>query len=300
MKHVSLLIPRGIPSVVNIAGAYQILNEVNGFMAAKGKGPSFDVQLVGLDRVARQDRGTFVVNPDILIDEIESTDLIVIPAVHDDPRKVLENNRDLLPWIVERHRRGADVASFCVGAFLLAGTGLLRGKQCTTHWNEARAFRMMYPDVNLVDEKILTEDDGIFTSGGAYSWLNLLVYLIEKYAGREIAILAAKSFMIDIDRCSQNPFLIFQGQRDHGDQAVRLVQDEIETHIGERLAVYKLADRVAVGRRSLERRFLKATGNTIAVYIHRAKIEAAKKHLETGRESILDVMYGVGFVDISD
>ena len=135
----------------------------------------------------------------------------------------------------------------------------------------------MFPDVIFVDDKIMTEDDGIYTSGGAYSFLNLLIYIIEKYAGRDIAILTAKAFMIDIDRISQSPFIIFQGQKAHDDEPVKKAQEFIENNFEEKITVNQLALMLSVGRRNLERRFKKATSNTVVEYIQRVKIEVAKK-----------------------
>jgi len=184
-----------------------------------------------------------------------------------------------------------------VGAFFLAATGLLKDKQAATHWSMANVFRQMFPDVNLVDDKIMTEDDGIYTSGGAYSYLNLLVYLIEKFAGRDIAILISKSFMIDIDRISQSPFIIFQGQKAHEDEPVKKAQEFIENNFAGKITVDQLASMLALGRRSLERRFKHATSNTVTEYIQRVKVEAAKKSFETSRKNINEVMYDVGYTD---
>src|SRR5690606_4836880 len=151
---------------------------------------------------------------------------------------------------------------------------------------------------NLVDDKILTDDAGIYTSGGAYSYLNLLLYIIEKYAGREMAILLSKAFMIDIDKESQSPFIIFQGQREHDDVSVKKAQEIIEKNFQEKLNIDVLAEQLALSRRSLERRFKKATSNTISEYIQRVKVEAAKKELETGFKNINEIMYDVGYNDI--
>ncbi len=297
MKHVSILIPRGHTSVVNIGGTHQILQQVNGMLQEAGEAPVFDVNLVGLEKETRQSTGLFAVNPDVLIGDVVKTDLIIIPAIHDDPEKGFEQNKEFAFWIVDQHKNGAEVASFCVGAFFLAKTGLLNGKQCATHWMHADNFRKMYPDVNLVDEKIMTEEDGIYTSGGAYAFLNLLLHLIEKYAGREIAILASKAFSIDIDRHSQSPFIIFEGQKDHEDEKVIKAQRFIEDHYVDTIRVDELAEQVAASRRTLERRFKKATSNTITEYIQRVKVEAAKRDLETGRKNVTEVMYEVGYSD---
>lgn len=297
MKHISILIPRGHTSVVNIGGTHQILNQVNGMATEKGKKPIFDVNLVGLENETRQSTGLFVVSPDCLIQDIGKTDLIIIPAIHDDPETGFERNKEFSPWIIEQYKQGAEVVSFCVGAFFLAETGLLDGKQCATHWIHADNFRQRYPKVDLVDGKIMTEEDGIYTSGGAYAFLNLLLHLIEKYAGREIAILASKTFSIDIDRNSQSPFIIFEGQKNHEDQKIIEAQRFIENNYEKTIRVDELAKKLAVSRRTLERRFKKATSNTVTEYVQRVKVEAAKKDLETSSKNVTEVMYDVGYSD---
>lgn len=297
MKHVSILIPRGHTSVVNIGGTHQILNMVNQISADMQRPPVFDVHLVGLERETRQSHGLFSVAPDCLMNDIKSTDLIIIPAIHDDLEKTLAQNEEFIPWIVDQYKEGAEVASLCVAAFFLASTGLLDGKQCATHWMHANDFRNRFPEVKLVDEKIMTEEDGIYTSGGAYAFLNLVLHLIEKYAGRDIAVIASKAFSIDIDRESQSAFIIFEGQKDHGDDKVIKAQKYIEDHYQETIRVDDLADLFAISRRTLERRFKKATSNTVTEYIQRVKVEAAKKDLETTRKNVNEVMYDVGYSD---
>ncbi len=142
----------------------------------------------------------FTVHSDRLLNDIKKTDLIIIPAIDGEINNALEKNRDFIPWIIKQYKGGAEVASLCLGAFLLASTGLLKGRKCATHWMAANAFRQMFPDVDLVTEKIITDEQGIYSSGGAFSYLNLILYLIEKYAGRDMAILSAKVFAIEMER----------------------------------------------------------------------------------------------------
>jgi len=297
MKHVSILIPKGHTSLVNIEGTHQIFSEVNILRTAMGKAPLFTIQLVGLAKETSQRDGLFTVKPDCLVGDVKKTDLIIIPAIYD-LNNAATLNKEFIPWIVQQYNGGTEVASLCIGSFFLAATGLLKGKRCATHWRMANQFRAMYPDVQLVDDKIITDDDGIYTSGGAYSYVNLLVYMIEKFAGRDIAILISKAFMIDIDRTLQSPFIIFQGQKSHEDETVKKAQEYIEKNFEDKITVDHLADVFAVGRRSLERRFKKATCNTVTEYIQRVKIEAAKKDLETGRKNVNEVMYDVGYCDV--
>ena len=192
---------------------------------------------------------------------------------------------------------GAEVASLCVGAFLLASTGLLNGRKCSTHWAYYQEFRDTYPEVDVQDGSIITDEQGIYSSGGANSYWNLLLYLLEKYTTREIAILAAKYFAIDIDWDNQSAFAIFTGQKDHRDPEILKIQEYLELNYTEKLAVGDLAKKVALSRRSFERRFKQATGNTVLEYLQRIKIEAAKRNFETSRKNITEVMYDVGYSD---
>jgi transcriptional regulator GlxA family with amidase domain len=297
MKHVSILVPRGAAVVSCIDGAHVLFTKANDFLAARGRPPLFTVQLVGLTRDPQVYDRLFSVRPDISITQARKTDLVIIPAVNGDMRDVIARNKGFFRWIVRQHEAGAEVASLCVGAFLLAATGLAQGKKCATHWMAQDEFRRLFPGVTLVPQSIITDEAGIYTSGGAHSFWNLLLYILEKYTDRETAIMAAKFYELELGRDSQSPFLIFTGQREHADEAVRGVQEFIEANYKARITVDALCAKFAVGRRSLERRFKHATGNTISEYIQRVKVEAAKKALETGRKSVSDVMYEAGYSD---
>lgn len=296
MKHVSILALEG-GLLGSIEGPRQLFSCVNDFLASQGRPPLLKVQLVGIVKEIRLNNNLYTICPDVLIQDLQKTDLIIVPALDGDIPKMVEQNKDFIPWIVQQHAHGAEVASLCVGAFLLAATGLLNGKKCATHWMAANEFRRAFPDVNLVVDKIITDENGIYSSGGAFSYLNLILYLIEKYAGRDISITCAKLFQIDLDRNSQSPFTIFKGQKDHEDEPIRKAQEFIENNFQEKITVDQLASMLAVGRRNLERRFKKATSNTVAEYIQRVKIEAAKMSLETSRENVNEVMYKVGYTD---
>jgi transcriptional regulator GlxA family with amidase domain len=296
MKHISILVPKGA-ILGSLEGSRQLFSQVNEFFKMRGAPPLFIVQLVGLTKETPVSGGLFTVNSNTVINEVKKTDLIIIPALDGDLKEAIEKNKDFIPWIVEQHHKGAEVASLCLGAFLLAATGLVNGKKCATHWMATNAFRAMYPDVNLVTEKIITDDRGIYSSGGAFSYLNLILYLIEKFAGRDIAVLSAKVFAIEIERDNQLSFVIFQGQKEHDDEPVKQAQEFIEKNYHEKITIDELASMVAVSRRNFERRFKKATSNTVAEYIQRVKIEAAKMSLESTRENVNDAMYKVGYTD---
>lgn len=296
MKHVSIVVPE-MAVIEAIADPRYMFRAVNQFLCLSGRPALFEVQLVGATRDVRLEDSAFSVHTDKLLHEVERTDLIFVPAVSGNLQHALDMNRSIVSWITKQYSRGAEVASLCLGAFLLAATGLLNGKKCSTHWSASNEFRTMFPAVELVEGSIITEEQRIYSSGGANSYWNLLLYLVEKYTDRDTAILASKYFAIDIDRDSQAAFTMFQGQKEHDDDEVRRVQDFIEANVHERLSVDELAAMVALGRRSFERRFKKATRNTVGEYIQRVKIEAAKRRLESSRKNVHEVMYDVGYTD---
>ena len=296
MKSVTILVPKGA-ILGSIEGPRQLLTGVNSYLASMNKPPLFKVELVGLSKETPLIRGMYTIRTDRVIHDVEKTDLLIIPAIDGDLRKGLEENAAFIPWISKQYAAGAEVASLCVGAFLLASTGLVNGKKCATHWVSANEFRRMFPDVNLVTKRVVTDENGIYTSGGAYSYLMLVLYLIEKYAGRAAAVFCAKVFAIDIDRESQSPFMMFSGQKEHEDEAIKKAQSFIEGNFHQRITVDELASMFSLSRRNLERRFKRATSNTVVEYIQRVKIEAAKMSLESTSENVNEVMYKVGYTD---
>ncbi|WP_422861854.1 GlxA family transcriptional regulator [Flagellimonas sp. W118] len=301
MKHVSILVPKGNAILSNVVGPFKVLMAVNQFLKQSGARDDnfFDIHLVGLEHDYSLYEGLFSIHCDSTIADIEKTDLVLIPALRPDKLdEDLDQNKDFIPWILhQRNIHNAEVASMCMGAFVLAQTGLIDGKQCATHWAGMELFRKMFPKVNLVSNKIVTEEDGIYTSGGAFSFLNLMLHLVEKYCGRGTAIYISKFFEIDIDRVDQNQFAIFQGQKDHDDVAIKEAQKFIESNVRDKISVEGLARKYAISSRNFVRRFKKATQNTPLEYIQRVRIEAAKRSLESTEQNVNEVMYQVGYAD---
>jgi len=298
MKHLTIIVPEGENNLSSIVGAYKIFTRANEYWKKNGKEELFTIQLAGISKKVEFYEGLFTVKPHTHISAIAKTDLIIIPSVNHNYEKALGGNKPLVDWIAKQYKNGAEVASICTGAFLLASSGLLDGKTCSTHWAAAENFRRMFPEVNLQTDLLITDEHGIYTNGGAYSFLNLMIYLVEKYFDRQTAIFCSKVFQIEMDRNSQSAFSIFTGQKLHGDEMVKKVQNYIEGNLHERISVEDLSSKFSVGRRNFDRRFIKATGNTPIEYSQRVKIESAKKALETSRKTINEIMYEVGYSDI--
>lgn len=296
MKRVSILIhPEFLPA--SIVGPIDVFAAVNSYEGAEAKGPFFDVRLIGT--TTREVRiGSITFHCDALIDEVQETDMILIPAVADNMEACLSSCAEWYPWLSRMHLvHGAEVVSFCKGAFVLASSGLLNGKTATTHWAGMDDFKIMFPEVKLKPEALITEHSGIYTSGGATSYMNMLLYLVEKYCGRDVSLWASKIFLVDLNPGKQDQFVIFNRQKNHADQQIRKAQEYIEAHFDKPLSISALANYVQVSRRSFVRRFKKATRNTPLQYIQRVKIEAAKQALEQSNATISRVMSDVGYQD---
>jgi len=298
MKHLTILVPVGENNLSSIVGTYKIFTRANQYRQQRGQQALFKIELAGLVQEVEFYGGLFSVKPDTVISSIAKTDLIIIPSLNHNYQQSVKDNGEMITWIREQYVSGAEVASICTGAFLLASAGLLNGKLCSTHWSAADDFRALFPEVELQADRLITDEYGIYTNGGAYSFLNLMIYLVEKYYDRETAIFCAKVFQIDIERQSQSAFTIFTGQKHHDDEVIRQAQQYIENNVQEKISAEDLSQQFAVSRRNFDRRFVKATGNTPVEYAQRVKIELAKRTFESTRKTINEVMYEVGYSDV--
>lgn len=296
MKQVTIVVPKGNINMSSVTGSFEILTRANDYWRKMGHQSVFEVRIAGFEEEIKPGAGFFSIHP-VNIREIGRADLVVIPSLSYDYDAVISENAALVGWIRNQYKNGAEIASICTGAFLVAATGLLDGKSCSTHWNAAADFRRMFPNVDLQIDKLVSVEPGIYTNGGAYSFLNLILFLVEKYFDRQTAILCAKVFQIDIERNSQSPFFIFQAQKSHGDELIVKAQNYIEENPGKKISFGKLASDLAISRRNFDRRFVKATGNTPVEYLQRVKVEVAKRTLEKGSKSIFEVMSEVGYSD---
>ncbi|MDX2174190.1 MAG: helix-turn-helix domain-containing protein [Bacteroidota bacterium] len=301
MKHFTILVPDGqvnLGTLATIVGAYEIFNEANAYWKKNNKTPLCKILMAGVSKNVDFKNGLWSAKPEISISDIKKTDLIIVPPSGiRNSNDVNKGNKIIINWLEKQYKLGAEIASMCSGIFMLASSGILKNKTCSTHWIHADTFRMSFPDVQLKEDKLITDEGGIYTNGGAYSFLNLLIYLIEKYFDKDTALYCTKLFQIDIDRSSQAAFAIFSGQKKHTDEVIMKAQSYIEKNYQDKISIEFLSNKFNVGRRNFDRRFVKATGITPLDYLQRVKIEWAKKSLENTRKTVNEVMYDVGYND---
>ena len=297
---VCVLVMDGCASLASI-GPMDILSTA-GRMHAQLRGedqsdPFFRVRLVSTTRDTVVSASNYSVHCHATIDKVRKTDLVIIPAFDGDVLTQMQGNRACIPWVRRMHDNGADVASICTGAFVLAETGLLDGKRATTHWMAQDLFRQRYPKVRVAPEQIVVDNGRICTSGGATSFLTLTAYLVEKYCGSQTARLVAKVFLIDVNKGPQTAYAIFSTQKNHSDSAILEAQALIERQQAPILSVTDLAAEVAMSRRNFIRRFKSATGNTPIEYIQRVRVESAKHALEGGDDPVDAIASRTGYDD---
>jgi transcriptional regulator GlxA family with amidase domain len=281
-----------------VAGPYDMFSKVESIsqsMGVKSK-TFFEVDIVNSNKLAAAKPFNMIGN--VTLNNKKKYDLIMVPAMHFDCIvETLQRETEMIKWIQRQYEKGADIASMCLGAFVSASTGLLDGKKATTHWMGAAYFKQLFPKVKLEDDKVIIDEGRIYSSGAAFSFTSLIIYLIEKFCGRDMALAASKVFMIQVHDSSQHSFSIFNLQRSHEDYDIGKVQDYIEKNYDALMTINGLAEKFNMSARTFIRKFTAITGNTPLEYIQRVRVEVAKRFLEKGKLTVEQVCMEVGYGD---
>jgi transcriptional regulator GlxA family with amidase domain len=259
----------------------------------------FEVQIATLKKKGIRCINQLEINSHIAIEEVQQTDLLLIPTIGGSLQSVLESNQALLPHIRRHFEAGADIASNCSGAFLLAEAGILDGREATTHWGYAEQFRQAYPTVNLRAERLITSDQNVYCAGGGLAWFDLALLLIERYCGHDVATTTAKAHVIDLSRGEQSAYASLRAKKYHQDPDVLYIQEYLESNFEESIVLSQIGSLVNLSSRTFNRRFKKATEQTPLEYLQNVRIDAAKKRLESSADSIERIVGQVGYDDLS-
>ena len=297
MISVGILLPHNY-RLLSIAAILDVLEAANKIYKTNGEALPFNISLYKLADSDCESLNSFHGYPVMGIEEESQVDLILIPSFStDDIRQTISKNQAYIPWLHEQFRNGTEIGTFCTGAFLLAASGLLNGKVATTHVDACPAFANAFPQVILRGDKTVTEDNGLFTSGGSTSSFHLLLHLVQKYCNKDVAVKIAKIFAIDMDRQNQSYFSTFQPLRDHNDNIVAMVQQKIEANYQEAETIEELIKDIPSSRRNVLRRFKQITGIPPIEYLQKIRIEAAKKLLEQTNQHMGEVIFSSGYND---
>jgi len=297
MKNISLLVHEDIYSS-SVASVIDLFAGANWCLEQSGQSPAFHLELVSEkeNNIALDVPARFISYR--TIDKVTQTDLIIVPGFNGDSKAILKKYSNTINWIKGMNKSGTEIASMCVGSFFLAEAGLLNGKTATSHWAATDEMQLRYPLIKVKSDRVITDQDGIYTGGGAFAALKLILYLIEKFCGRETALLVSKQFSIDLDPASQARFAIFTGQRQHNDDEILKSQAYIEQNYSANISIGQVSALTNTSMRNFIRRFKAATNNTPIEYLQRVRIEAAKKALEDKNLPLNEVVNITGYEDI--
>jgi transcriptional regulator GlxA family with amidase domain len=258
----------------------------------------FDIDLI------REEQGVLVrqpfggKRPEVLLAK-EKYDLVIIPAMFAHKiETVVQKEVLLIDWLRQQYKKNTGLASICVGSFLLAATGLLNGRPAAINRMFADMFRKLYPEVLLEDNRIIVDNGSLYTCGGAFSFTTLVIYFIEKFCCREVAIMASKILLIDTPEQLQTGFPIFHFQKMHSDDAVARVQQYLEKNYDKPVTMAEMSVVCNMSPRNMSRRFEQATNNTPLKYLQRYRIESAKRMIEFRKDSIEGIAISCGYEDV--
>ncbi len=292
-RTLTILLPEGDLVSCSVVDAFQLLN-----FAIQCSG-SEDQLLFASNKDFFPLNNRLGIQTDVHWKELGQIDLLIVPAFSGDYAVILQQNKELISWLKAHRKNIRRIASLCFGAGLLAAAGILDKHPVTTHWMFADQLKEMYPDIQLKKNSIITEKNGVFTSGGAYTSLNLLIYLIEKLYGKKTAIETAKMFAVDLSRSSQSEYFVFNGQKRHKNELALQTQAYIEENYHRPINLKALAEMANTSERTLVRHFKASTGNTPNEYLQRVRMERTKLKLENTKESIKEICYSVGYNELS-
>lgn len=243
------------------------------------------------------------VNPDAAIDEVHKADIVILPelwlAPSDDMR---ERYPELKDWIRQLYQGGTTIYSACSGSVLLAATGLLNGREATSHWGYADLFRKSFPEVrfNPAPNLVFADPAGrIVTAGGTTSWHDLAIHIISRHCSPGEALRIAKVYLLKWHGEGQLPYASLLRRQPHADSVVRHAETWLSKNFREPHAVAAAVAACGIPERSLKRRFKAATGTTLIDYVQNLRIEEAKRLLESEDNSFDDIALKVGYENIA-
>ena len=259
--------------------------------------PRFRVRTASIDGKSIGSLCGLRISPELAIRHIRRTDIIVLPASGLEVQERIARNTALLPWLRKWHSRGAYIAGICSGVAFLAESGILDGRQATSHWALAEKLRERYPKVRWRPEQFVTEDRRVCCSGGVYASIDLSLYLVEKFCGHEIALQCARSLLVSMPRSRQSGYSVLPLSRPHSDERIRQAEEHLQQHFERGVSIDSLAARIGMSPRNFIRRFKRATGRLPGAYLQMLRMSSAREMLEHGELSIQKVCARVGYED---
>ena len=302
MRRVLVVLFDGVQSL-DVTGPVEAFTVANRWREQRGAHPAYSIRTASLGgRAVRTSSGLGLVPDADLVSVAAPPDLLLVPggpgARRRDPDLVawLREHAGAAPGAAEETGAATRLASVCTGAFLLAEAGLVNGRKVTTHWEYCAQLADQYPDVTVDPDPIFVKDGDLATSAGVTAGIDLALALVEDDLGRDAALFAARQLVVFLRRPgSQSQFSAQLSAQVADRQPLREVQQWIAEHPAADLSVDALAERASLSPRQFARAFAAETGLPPGRYVDRARLEAARRHLEDTAEGVEEAARACGY-----
>ncbi|MES2948221.1 MAG: helix-turn-helix domain-containing protein [Pseudomonadota bacterium] len=231
-----------------------------------------------------------------LADLPKKIDTLVIAGGSEAALRAAVADAELMAWLNTRAKRTRRVASVCVGAMVLAASGLLNGRRATTHWEYCALMQTMFPAVQVEPDAIFIAAPPFYTSAGVTAGIDLCLSLVEADCGSAVALAVARNLVLFMRRPGgQSQFSAgLQLQATATPRLRKLVTAIVEDPSGD-LRGPVLADSIGMSERTFQRVFRKETGLTPAHFVEAARVDRAKALLETSHWPLARIASRSGF-----
>ncbi len=234
---------------------------------------------------------------DVTADIAQDFEVVILPPNLKGQRG--DGEQEILNWLSRQHKLGTIMCSVCAGAFWLGNSGLLQGRPATTHWLLEDEFKKSFPNTQLNSEQLLVDDNDIVTAGGIMAWLDLALYIVQRWQGSAVMTDTARQLLVDPSGREQRNYRSFRPVLNHGDDVILKLQHWMESNFNHPLQTVDMIKQTGLSDRTLLRRFKKATGLTPNNYVQELRIEKARGLLERTRHPVTEIGWQVGYSDAS-
>lgn len=262
-------------TILDLSGILQVFEEV------KAMGYNYRLDFIGNQSAIKSSSGLKLSGlKDFRETNPTKNDIIIISGSNTHQISNCSEDQSFFDWLKRADYNKTTICSICSGAYLLAKSGLLDNKVCTTHWDFINKMKKEFPLLKIQDNTLFTKSENIYTSAGVVTGIDLALFLIEERHGKQIATDIAKSLVVYIRRhATDEQESIYLQNRSHQDEKIHTVQDWIIHNLEKASTIEDLAELVHISPRNLTRNFKKLTGITIAEYRTKLRIEKAKSLL---------------------
>lgn len=299
MQHVTILaLPQCLAS--SISFPLEILNAANDLARSRDRHqPPMQIAVASTEEGPVMAAGGMTVVASAAFRDIEQTDLLILPALWRNPVTALRRHAYVVPWLRKLASQDSLLCAVGTSSCFLAEAGLLDYKPATTHWHYCDQFSQRYPRVNLKRQFLITQADNIYCAGSVNSVADLMVHLVGRFFGQDIARLVEGQFSPEIRRPFESHAYTQFDNSLHQDETIIEAQEWLRAHCTETINIAALAAQLDLTMRTFNRRFKQATGITASEYLQNQRLNGAKDLLRTSNLSMAEVADRSGYQDSS-